>query len=250
LETIKAIIIDDESRARNVLNTLLERNCPNITVIDSCPDLIAGVASIKAHKPDVVFLDIQMPKFYGYEIVNHFDQIDFEIIFVTAFDNYAIKAFEMSAMDYLVKPIERQRLVSAVNKVSEKLNHQKKLEEYRVFVDAIKNKASDKIIIPELGNRRIVELDRINSIEAEGAYTHVHLINDSKITIGKNLKYFENLLSDNPSFFRTHRSWLVNLKHVKSLHKTNLNISMALDIVAKISRSKLDEFEKVIGIRV
>ncbi|MGB0917862.1 MAG: LytR/AlgR family response regulator transcription factor [Flavobacteriales bacterium] len=243
MDTIKAIIIDDEKRARSVLNALLERNCPNVSVVDSCADLLTGVASIKEHQPDVVFLDIQMPNHYGYEIVNHFEEIDFEIIFVTAYDSYAIKAFEMSALDYIVKPIERTRLVSSIAKLSGKLSSQNKLDEYRVFIENIKSNKGQKIIIPELGNRRIVELKNINAIQAEGAYTHVHLLNEPKIVLGKNLKYFEGLLSDNDTFFRTHRSWLVNLGHVKSLKKTDLTITMKNDIIAKISKGKIDAFQ-------
>ena len=246
MQSIKAILIDDEKRARNVLSTLLERNCPSVNLVAACSDLLSGVEAIKAHKPDVVFLDIQMPKYNGYEIVNHLDCIDFEIIFVTAYDNYAIKAFEMSALDYIVKPIDRHRLVSSIEKMKDKMHRQNRLEEYRVLVDAMKQKTNDKIVIPELGNRRIVELEHIISIEAEGAYTHVHLSNDAKITIAKNLKYFEKLLSDHRIFFRTHRSWLVNLKHVKNIHKSNLNVSLTKDIQAKISRNKVVEFEKAL----
>ena len=109
MNKIKAIIVDDEKRARNVLDQLLSRNFDNIEVVAQCADVPSAVEEIKRLKPDVVFLDIQMPNYVGYELVNFFDKVDFDIIFVTAFDQYAIKAFELSAIDYIVKPIDRNK---------------------------------------------------------------------------------------------------------------------------------------------
>ena len=246
MSTIKAIIIDDEVRAQNVLNTLLERNCNDIQVIDKCSNLEEGVKSIKNNQPEVVFLDIQMPNYNGYEIINFFDEITFEIIFVTAYDQYAIKAFELNALDYLVKPIDRTKLINSVNKLSEKVNSSNKLKEYELLIDSIKSKEIKKIILPELGNRRVVKLENIIAIEADGAYTKVHLLNKEPIILGKNLRYFENNLDESIRFIRTHRSWLINSNHIKEINKTSLEVFLSKDIIAKISRNKLDEFEQKI----
>ena len=173
MNKLTAIIVDDEQRARDVLSKLLERNCPNVDVLDKCVDVPSAVERIKELKPNVVFLDVQMPNYAGYEIVNFFDKIDFEIIFVTAFDHYAIKAFELNATDYLVKPVERARLVDAVKRVVIKVNEEKSKEQYEALLHSIQKKEFRKIVIPELGNRKIVEINNIIAIEAEGAYCKV-----------------------------------------------------------------------------
>jgi len=161
MNKISAIIIDDEKRARDVLQMLLERNCPGVNILATCVDVLSAVEKINEVQPDVVFLDVQMPNYAGYELVNFFDEINFEIIFVTAFDHYAIKAFELSAIDYLVKPVERLRLVDAVKRVSTKVNSQESKKQYEQLLNSIKEKEFKKIVIPESGNRRVLEIDNI-----------------------------------------------------------------------------------------
>ena len=129
MEIIKAIITDDEEGARNVLSQLLEYESPNIEITAKCIDVPSTVQAIKELKPDVVFLDIQMPVYAGYEIFNFFETIDFEIIFVTAYDQFAIKAFELNAVDYLVKPVSRHRLTQAIEKLTQKLHSKKRYSE-------------------------------------------------------------------------------------------------------------------------
>ncbi len=243
MNKVTAIIVDDEQRARDVLSKLLERNCPGVSVLTECTDVLSAVDKIKELKPNVIFLDIQMPNYAGYELVNFFDKIDFEIIFVTAFDHYAIKAFELNAIDYLVKPVERLRLVDAVKRVSTKVNSKESKEQYKQLLNTIKEKEFKKIIIPELGNRRILEINNIIAIEAEGSYCKVYQTDDKPLVISKNLKYFDEKLEIEDGFFRSHRGWIVNLNHVKVLNKTELNLTLSNNIKAKISRTRLDAFE-------
>ena len=243
MNKVTAIIVDDEQRARDVLSKLLERNCPGVSVLSECTDVLSAVDKIKELKPNVIFLDIQMPNYAGYELVNFFDKIDFEIIFVTAFDHYAIKAFELNAIDYLVKPVERLRLVDAVKRVSTKVNSKESKEQYKQLLNTIKEKEFKKIIIPELGNRRILEINNIIAIEAEGSYCKVYQTDDKPLVISKNLKYFDEKLEIEDGFFRSHRGWIVNLNHVKVLNKTELNLTLSNNIKAKISRTRLDAFE-------
>jgi two-component system LytT family response regulator len=245
--TIKAILIDDEQSARNVLTNLLERKPSNIEIIATCNNLEKGVAEIKKQKPHVVFLDVQMPNYAGYEIVKFFDKIDFEIIFVTAYDHYAIKAFELNAIDYLVKPIDRKKLAVTLNKLEDKLNTQTALIDYQVLLKTIKDKEYKKIVIPELGNRRVINLDDIVAIEADGAYSKIHLIDHKMITTSKNLKYFEEVLPKESSFLRSHRAWIVNLDYVEILNKTALTITLANGVIkAKVSRARIDSFKDCI----
>lgn len=244
---IKAILIDDEQSARNVLTNLLERTSFNIEIIGTCSNLEQGVVEIKKRQPNVVFLDVQMPNYAGYEITHFFNEINFEIIFVTAYDQYAIKAFELNAIDYLVKPIDRNKLNIALEKLEEKLKQKNQLIDYQSLLKTIKDKNYKKIVIPELGNRHIVDLKNIVSIEASGAYSVIHLKENEKITTSKNLKYFEGILSTEPSFFRSHRGWIINLNFVKSLNKTDLVVTLAnTTLKTKISRNRINNFEEAI----
>ncbi len=247
MNKVTAIIVDDEQRARDVLSKLLERNCSNVEVLDKCVDVPSAVERIKVLKPDVVFLDVQMPNYAGYELVNFFDNIDFEIIFVTAFDHYAIKAFELSAIDYLVKPVERARLVTAVDRVAAKVDQEKSKEQYEELLNSIQKKEFKKIVIPELGNRRIVIIKNIVAIEAKGAYCKVYQVNEKPLVISKNLKYFEERLDIKDGFFRTHRGWLTNLNHIETVNKTELSLTLTNNLKAKISRTRLEAFETQIA---
>jgi two-component system LytT family response regulator len=244
---IKAILIDDELSARSVLTNLLKRTSSNIEIVATCSNLKDGVEQIKTLHPNVVFLDVQMPNYAGYEIVNFFDAIDFEIIFVTAYDQYAIKAFELNAIDYLVKPIDRTKLATSLNKLEDKLNQKKTLVGYQTLLKTIKNRDYKKIVIPELGNRRIVNLGNILAIEADGAYSIIHLNNKPKITTSKNLKYFEDVLPKEATFFRSHRAWIINLAHIEFLNKSELSITLGNgQLKTKISRARIDAFESAI----
>ena len=247
MSKINAIIVDDERRARNVLTSLLERCCPEINILAECSNVPDAVEEINRSHPDVVFLDVQMPNYAGYEIVNFFDKIDFEIVFVTAYDHYAIKAFELSAIDYLIKPINRLRLVEAVDKLKAKLVKQKQLNDYSILLESMQEKEFKQIVIPELGDRRVLELKTVVAIEADGAYSKVHLIKGLPITVSKTLKYFESVLPEDVEFFRSHRGWIINLKHLKNFNKTSGIVSLGENIAAKISRNKLAEFEKAIS---
>ncbi|MCP4440362.1 MAG: response regulator [Aureispira sp.] len=247
MKNIKAIIVDDEQWARAVLTRLLEQNCPSVEVVAKCVDLVSAVEQIKLLKPDVVFLDVKMPDYAGYEIINFFTEIDFSLIFVTAFDQYAIKAFELNAVDYLVKPIDRKKLVLAVDKLTAKLEKESNLESYQELLKTIKSKTFKKIILPELGNRRIVELNSILAIKADDTYCKIYLKGEEKvITVSKTLKYFEEILDENPSFFRSHRSWIINLEHVQKFNKTDSTIIINDNLNAAISRKKFEEFELAI----
>jgi two-component system LytT family response regulator len=244
---IKAVIIDDEQSARNVLTHLLEKTSENINIIATCNDLEEGVLKIKELKPNVVFLDVQMPNYAGYEIVNFFEKIDFEIIFITAYDQYAIKAFELNAIDYLVKPIDRKKLANSIEKLKVKVTEKNNLVDYEILLKTIKNKSYKKLVLPELGNRRVVNLEDIVAIEADGAYSKIYLKENKTITTSKNLKYFENLLPKKSSYIRTHRAWIINLEYIEFINKTELSITLMKGALkAKISRARINDFEKII----
>ncbi|MGB1041482.1 MAG: LytR/AlgR family response regulator transcription factor [Flavobacteriales bacterium] len=242
---ISCILVDDEQSARNVLSTLLENNFPEITIKAKCKNVTEAVEQINTHNPKLVFLDVQMPNYAGYELVNFFNKINFEIIFVTAYDSYAIKAFELSAIDYLVKPVSRVRLSESIYKLKLKLDRTNKIEDYKNLLDSIKKDEFETIILPELGNKRLVKLADIIAVEANGAYSDIHLKGNKKITISKNLTYFENLLPENNLFFRTHRGWIVNLNSVQSYNKSLYELVHEGGLTTIISRRKMAEFESI-----
>ena len=242
----KAILIDDERSARNILARLLELHCKEIEVIDSCKDLEEGVLSIKQHQPDLVFLDIEMPNYAGYEIGSFFEKIDFEIIFVTAYDSYAIKAFEMSALDYLLKPIDIDRLKFAVQKfVSEKEKADASIN-YQVLLESLSEDKQQKIVVQVKGGQKAISLKDIVALEASSAYCTIHTVDEGSFLYSKHLKYFEDLLEDEKNFIRTHKSWIINSDYLEQYSKSKFTIQLNNGIEAKLSKYKKDQFEAVL----
>ncbi|MFK8038917.1 MAG: LytR/AlgR family response regulator transcription factor [Crocinitomicaceae bacterium] len=240
MNSIKVIIVDDEPDAREVLQTLINISLFQVEVVAICEHLKEAIPKIKLHEPDVVFLDIQMPEYAGYEIVNFFDEINFEIVFVTAFDQYALKAFELCALDYLVKPISRDKLNQSLIKVSERLKDKNTIQEYQVLLDSLQDKTFHKIIIPESGNNRVLNLKDIICFQGQGSYSSITLLSGEEVTVSKTLKYFERVLPENTYFFRSQKSWIINLLHVEKFKKGSGDVYLKNNIIAKVSQTKLD----------
>lgn len=239
---IKAIIVDDEESARNVLSNLITRFCPQLEIITTCTNVLEAVEAIKNHQPDVVFLDIEMPNYAGYEIVSFFDDINFEIIFVTAYDQYAIKAFEISAVDYLLKPVEIDRLKSSIERLATKIELNHNQTNYKTLTQNLKSNELTKIVIKQNGNHIITDIKDIIAIEAQEAYSCIHTISGNYL-VSKNLKHFETILEHNNDFFRSHKSWIINFDYIKTFSKSKLEILLDSNIVAKLSKYKKPEFE-------
>ena len=241
----EAIIVDDERSSREILSGLVRRFCPQLRVIETCTGLMEAVESIKKNKPSLVFLDIEMPNYAGYEIVSFFEEIDFEIIFVTAYDQYAIKAFEVSAVDYLLKPVTVERLKLSVERFVEKQKHTSSHKSYTALKENINNDSLTKIIIPHSGSQKVIDISNILAFEAKEAYSTLHLKNGEKYMVSKNLKHFENMLEENGDFFRSHKSWLVNTSRVLNYSKSQLTITLENDLICKLSKYKKPNFEDV-----
>lgn len=243
IRNLKALIVDDEERARDVLAHLLGKHFPDLQIIDQCKDVEEAVLCIQTNKPDVVFLDIEMPRYAGYELVEFFETIDFEIIFITAYDNYAIKAFELAAIDYLLKPIEIKRLKEAVLKLEDKVGRKRMEENYHLLIENLKNDKIEKIIIPHNREQKVLYLSEIIAIEAQESYSIFHCLGKAKYMVSKNLKYFESILEES-SFYRSHKSWLINTEKIKAYSKQKLEISLEEELTTKLSKYKKLEFEK------
>lgn len=244
MNPITAILVDDEESARDVLEHLLLRFCPDIKLLAKCQNIPEAVDTIHKVQPQLVFLDIEMPNYAGYEIVKFFPEINFDIIFITAYNQYAIRAFELAATDYLLKPIDIDRLKEAVQKVVLKQTLVHSLQERLGLVkEAIETKVIKSIAVTDKGQQTIIQLADIIAIEALESYCTIHCA-QKKYTVSKNLKHFETMFQHMPQFFRTHKSWLIHKEHMIHYSKSLLVIKMADRIEAKLSKYKKAEFEQ------
>lgn len=240
------IIIDDENKARQLLRNMLADVSPEISVLTDCDDLPSGVKAIKKYKPDLVFLDIEMPGHSGLEILDYFedDEITFEIIFCTGYSEYAIQAFKLSATDYLLKPLNPNTLKESVDRFLKKSNEDKVVE-YRALQENISKNANidDKCIVVNMSNTtRFVKVKDIILLRAEGSYCELYLTGGEKLLTSKNLKHFEERMMDIPFLFRCHKSYMVNLKKVIEYNKSENSILLQEKITAIVSSDKSDVF--------
>lgn len=245
MKKLKSIIVDDEESARDVLANLLLRFCPEVEVVAKCENVPEAVDSIKIHQPDIVFLDIEMPKYAGYEIVKFFEKINFEIIFVTAYDQYAIRAFDIAAIDYLLKPVDISRLKLAVSRVQEQRNVEEQAQRLSLLKENLETKAINNIVISDKSQQHIISIDSIIAIEAQESYCTIHTL-EKQYMASKNLKHFETMLESLPRFFRVHKSWIINKDHLKNYSKTELSIQLSNGLTTKLSKYKKAEFEEAI----
>lgn len=215
-----AIIIDDEKRARVNLTLIVKEYCPEVNIVAECENLSQGIKAIRKLQPTIVLLDIEMPGHSGLELLDFFDEseINFSIIFTTAYNEYAIKAFKFSAVDYLLKPIVPDELVNAIGRVR-KL--QEKLQDYGLLKENINNVHLGKIAVPSGSSLMFLDTDKILFIKGEGAYSEINMEDGLKYLISRNLKNFEDVFQDNPVFFRPHKSYIVNLSHIVSYNKSD-----------------------------
>lgn len=246
---MKALIIDDERKARNLLHVLLDENCPNIKKVYEAEDLLAGVELIKKEQPHIVFLDIEMPQHSGLEILDFIgkEQFNFEIIFTTAYSEYAIKAFELSAIDYLLKPVRAIQILNAVEKAMAHIGKSQiniKLEELK---QSLASSNFHKIGLPFSDGFKFVNFNEIILLEADGMYTKITTTNDSEILVSKPLKHFVSLLEKVTVFYKPHRSYLINLKFIKEyIKKDGGYIVMDNNQTVSISKDKKEEFLAIV----
>ena len=213
---IRAIIIDDEMHCRKTLDLLLKEYCPDVKVMEQCNDAEAGLEAIKKINPDLVFLDIEMPHMNGFEMLQQFSEIPFAIVFTTGYDQYAIKAFRFSALDYLLKPIEPKDLIASVHKVQTP-KQLPSAEQFQMLLNKISNKEEvfPKIAVPTSDGYELIPIEQVLFCEAQDNYTYFNLKNKKKVIACRMLKDVEEELNDFPFFVRVHHSYIVNIKEVK-----------------------------------
>jgi len=216
---IKAIIVDDELNCCEILATLLVRYCPDVKVVATCYSGEDALPVIQQEKPQIVFLDIEMPRMNGFEMLENLPEINFEVIFTTSYDQYAIKAFRFSALDYLLKPIDREELQKAVQKVSQRLQYPLP-QQLEILLQKFHQPTSSiqKIALPTIEGLQMIPVNSIISCTAESSYTVFSLKSKQKIMVSRTLKEIEEMLEEY-SFLRVHHSYLVNLNEINKYIK-------------------------------
>jgi two-component system LytT family response regulator len=238
-----AVIIDDEIYCTDVIQILLTKHCPEVTIMGIFNNPIIALNYLKHQQPDIIFLDIEMPQMNGFELLNQLDNIISKVIFTTAYNQYAIKAFKFNAVDYLLKPIDKDEMIIAVQKLStplvpEIVNHLHNLN---------LNHVPDKILLP-IGNEIIfVQVSNIICCEADGSYCKIYCL-DRTYLLSKTLRDIEDMIN-NPSFFRPHTSWLIQDTYIsKIIRGEGMEIVLKGDIKVPVSRNKrqevLDRFKR------
>jgi len=243
---ITAIIIDDEIHCRKTLAILLKEYCPEVRLMDQCSDAETGIEAIEKLKPELVFLDIEMPGMNGFDMLEKFSEIPFAVIFTTGYDQYAIKAFRFYAIDYLLKPIEPRELISAVHKVKVP-KEVPATDQFQMLLNRI-NKREEvlpNIPVPTSDGFELILVEDVLFCEAKDNYTYFQLKNKKKIIACRMLKEVEKQLSDFPFFVRVHNSYLVNIKEVKKYVRGEGGyVIMSDDTSVNVSRSRKEELLK------
>lgn len=212
---MKAVIIDDEVSGAESLELLLRKHCPQVMVEGAFYSAAAGVDGIRRIRPDILFLDIEMPFANGFDVLNEVGDLGFHLIFTTAYDQYAVKAIRFSAVDYLLKPIDPEELVSAVQRAQERGQQDPLTEQIEALLENIRSRpAVKKLAIHGIDGITFVELDQVVRFAADSNYTHIHLQNGKKFTVARTLKDYEDML-EGLRFFRVHNAHLVNLNHIE-----------------------------------
>ena len=245
---IKSIIIDDEALGRQSIKDAVQRYCPEVSIVALCEDAQRGLEAIIEFKPDLVFLDIQMPAMSGFDLLQRLAPVTFQVIFVTSYDQYAVKAFKFSALDYLLKPIDPDELKRAVHKVKDRSEATSVTHRFESLLNNIHFKAGkiEKVAIPTHDGIDFFNTDDIIYCQAEGSYTTLFMVNHTKELVARTLKDFENLLSTS-GFCRVHNSSLINLKHVQKYVKGEGGyVILTEGHHTDISRRKKEEFLSIL----
>lgn len=216
---INAIIVDDEPYCCEILAAMLESDCPEVNIVAISNNASDGLAAIRQYSPDLLFLDVEMPKMNGFEMLEQIPVINFHLIFTTSYDQYALKAIRFSAIDYLLKPIDREELIKAVEKVKQKIQVPIP-QQLEILMQKIRQPLQpiNKIALPTMEGLQMIAIDTIISCESDDNYTRLILKNKTKLLVTRSLKDIEEIL-EQYNFVRVHRSWLVNLNEIEKYIK-------------------------------
>lgn len=244
MKEIKTVIIDDETKSIDIIEYLIENHCPEITILGKFSDPFKGLEYIQTNPIDLLLLDIQMPHLDGFQVLDRVDRITFNVVFITAFDQYALRAFRYYAVDYILKPIEgialrrmTDHLLADTRYTYSKLDYQKIIQRMSSLEENI-----DHLAIPTADGAAFVRFEDINRLQADSNYTRLFKTNGEEIYASKTLKYFENLLPPN-AFFRPHQSHIINIKTMNKFFRNDGGYILMMDGKRiSLARSKRQEF--------
>ena len=248
---ITAIIVDDEKNSQDLLRKMVSRHCTDVSIVGTAENVEKAVGLIYLLNPDLVFLDVEMPNGNGFTLFDKMKNTKFDVIFTTAYEEYSIKAFRVSAIDYLLKPIDYRQLQEAIIKIKNKQSISLKEQRLSLLLENISNKSDTfrKFALPVKDGYVLINLEDIIYIEADINYSTVFLVNGARIVTTKNIKYYEDLLPIT-TFFRCHKSHIINLNLVKRYNKINCSsVTMAdgkdIDISDRKQKAFLDLITKL-----
>lgn len=239
---MKTIIVDDEVKLSELLRIKLNNHCPNVEVLEKCQNVDQAYSAIKAHKPDLIFLDIAMPGGSGFTLLDKFDKLDFEVIFVTGYNDYAIDAMKVSAVDYLLKPLKIDDLKEAVARAEKRIAQKEDLSQYNLLKHNLGDisKQDARIAIPGHQSYDFITVNDIVRCEGEQKYTNIYLMDGSKILSSYNIGRYKEMLEPY-DFFSTHKSHLINVNHI-SKYLMDGTIIMKDNSQVPVSRRRKDLF--------
>jgi two-component system, LytTR family, response regulator len=242
---LRAVIVEDEMHSRETLKNLLRDFCPRVEVCGAAGTIEEAVPMILSVEPDLLFLDIELQNGTGFDLLRRLPDMDFDVVFTTAFDQYAIQAIKFSSLDYLLKPIDIDELQESVAKALEKQNKEQNKSQLEVLMANLESRrpnAQNRICLATADGLEFLQVEDILYCEANGSYTNFHLRDARKIVVSKNLKEYENLLDEHP-FMRVHNSFLINLREVQRFVRSEGGyILMKNNAQISISPKKRDEF--------
>ena len=248
---MKAILIDDEKNCTDILQIQLKNNCPEIEIVAIHNNPIEGIESVRQLKPDVLFLDVEMPQANGFEVLQKLHPMSTEVIFTTAHAEYAIKAIRFSALDYLTKPIQDVELIHAVNRMKEKKSKEKLNSQFELLLSQIQqpNKSLERIALATRNGVEIVDINQILFCEAQSNYTLIYFVGNKKLLVSKTLKQIEELLKQH-YFYRVHQSYLINLKYVNKYVRSGGGYVLidGHDATISVSQSRREGLIRVLNI--
>lgn len=242
MKTLKAIIVDDEVKLQQVFKHKLEEYCPSIQVVATAINVNTAYDAIQAHRPDIVFLDIQMPNETGFELLERFEETHFEVIFVTGFNNYLLDALQVSAADYILKPVCTKKLIEAVARAKERIHHKERVAFYQNLVHNTKNLGDQatKLAIPSADSYEFVQISDIIRCEGWDKYTRIYFKDGSEIVSSYYIGIFKDMLTSY-GFYSTHRSHLINIQYITRYLKEG-TVIMSDTSQVPVSRRKRDDF--------
>ncbi|MFN8353562.1 MAG: LytTR family DNA-binding domain-containing protein [Spirosomataceae bacterium] len=242
METLRTLIIDDELKGQNLLNELVKRYCPDVQVLGMASSAKEGIALIRQFQPDFIFLDINMPEINGFQMLEMMGDVSFEIVFVTAYNEFAVKAYKYSAFDYLLKPVDPEELRATIERLKVKKRSTNLQERFSLLMRTLEEpkKQPSKITISASDGISLLNIQDIVYLEADGPYTTFFLQNNEKLVSSHNLKEYEEML-ENQGFFRCHHSYLVNLNHIRKYVKSDGYLLMDNGRQVEVSKRKKEE---------